>query len=43
MPNQVDGNIKEQRSKKLIELSNKNQKEYNNNYIGKNVEVLFEF
>ena len=42
MPNQVDGNIKEQRSKKLIELSNKNQKEYNNKYIGKTVEVLFE-
>lgn len=42
MPNQVDGNIKEERSKKLIELSNKNQKEYNERYIGENVEVLFE-
>ena len=42
MPNQVDGNIKEIRSKKLIELSNKNQKEYNESYIGKEVEVLFE-
>ena len=42
MPNQVDGNIKEARSKKLIELSNKNELEYNKKLIGKNVEVLFE-
>ena len=42
MPNQIDGKIKEERSKKLIELSNKNQKEYNKTYIGKQVEVLFE-
>lgn len=42
MPNQVDGNIKEARSKKLIELSNKNQLEYNENLVGQNVEVLFE-
>ena len=42
MSNQVDGNIKEARSKKLIELSNKNQLEYNKKLIGKNVEVLFE-
>ena len=42
MPNQVDGNIKEQRSKKLIDLSNKNKLEYNKKYIGKTVEVLFE-
>ena len=42
MPNQIDGNIKEARSKKLIELSNKNQLEYNENLIGQNVEVLFE-
>ena len=42
MPNQVDGNIKEQRSKKLLELSDKNEQEYNKNYIGKNVKVLFE-
>ncbi len=42
MENQVDGNIKEQRSKKLIELSDKNQFWYNKQYIGKNVEVLFE-
>lgn len=42
MPNQIPGNIKEQRSKKLIELSNQNEFEFLNNYIGKNVEVLFE-
>ena len=42
MPNQVDGNIKESRSKKLIELSNENQKHYNEELIGKKVEVLFE-
>ena len=29
MPNQIDGSIKEERSRKLIELSDKNEKEYN--------------
>ena len=42
MPNQVDGNIKEQRSQKLIKLSDQNQLWYNQKYIGKPVEVLFE-
>ena len=42
MPNQIDGNIKEERSRKLIELSDKNEMEYNKEYIGKGVEVLFE-
>ena len=42
MKGQVDGNIKEERSKKLIELSDKNQRYYNESYIGKNVEILFE-
>ena len=42
MPNQIDGNLKEERSKKLIELSNENELQYNKSYIGKNVEVLFE-
>lgn len=42
MENQIDGNIKEERSKKLIELSNQNELEYNKSYIGKNIEVLFE-
>ena len=41
MPNQINGDIKE-RSKKLIELSDRNEIEYNKSYIGKNVEVLFE-
>ena len=42
MPNQINGNIKEERSKKLIELSNKNELYYNNSYKNKEVEVLFE-
>ena len=42
MKHQIDGNIKEERSKKLIELSNKNQLEYHKKYIGKQVEVLWE-
>jgi len=42
MTNQIDGNIKEERSQKLIELSNKNERECNEKYIGKSVEVLFE-
>ena len=42
MPNQVDVNVKEKRSRKLIELSNENQKRYNEKLVGKEVEVLFE-
>ena len=42
MPNQIDGNIAEERSKKLIELSEKNMESYNEKYFGKEVEVLFE-
>ena len=42
MPNQIDGNKKEERSRRLIELSNKTEKAYNEQYIGKEVEVLFE-
>ena len=42
MPNQISGDIKEERSRKLIEVSDKNEIEYNKSYIGKNVEVLFE-
>lgn len=42
MPNQISGDMKEERSKKLIELSDRNEIEYNKSYIGKNVEVLFE-
>lgn len=42
MPNQVDSKIKEERSRKLIELSNENEKKFLEKYIGKEVEVLFE-
>ena len=42
MKDQVDEQVKEVRSKKLIELSNKNEEEFLNKYIGKEVEVLFE-
>jgi len=42
MPNQIDGNTKEMRSQKLIELSNKKQEEHNKKYIGQVVNVLFE-
>ena len=42
MENQIDGNIKEERSNKLIELSNKNEEEFLNKYKGKEVDVLFE-
>ena len=42
MPNQIDGSVKEQRSKELIELSDKNEEMYNSQYVGKTVEVLFE-
>jgi tRNA A37 methylthiotransferase MiaB len=42
MKNQVSPEKKEERSKKLIKLSDENEKEYLNSYIGKIVEVLFE-
>ncbi len=42
MPNQIDGNKKEQRSNRLLELSNKNEETYQKQYIGKQVEVLLE-
>ena len=42
MKNQIDGKVKEERSSKLIELSDNNQNEYNEEYIGKKVKVLFE-
>ena len=42
MPNQIKPEIQEERSKKLIELSDLNQKEYNKQYLGKTLEVLFE-
>lgn len=42
MPNQIDSKIKEERSRKLIELSNNNERKFLESYIGKEVEVLFE-
>ncbi len=42
MKRQINSETKDKRSQKLIKLSNKNQKEYHEKYIGKEVEVLFE-
>ncbi len=42
MSNQIDGKIKEERSQRLIKLSNKNEKEFLDKYIDKKVKVLFE-
>ncbi len=42
MKNQIAGSVKEQRSKKLIELSDKNEIEFLKKYIGKEIYVLFE-
>ena len=42
MSGQINGNKKEERSQKLIELSNQYEKEYNQNYVGKEVEILWE-
>ena len=42
MPNQIDGNKKEERSDKLIVLSNSTENKHNQSYIGKTVKVLFE-
>ena len=40
--NQIDSKIKDERSKILLELSDKNETEYNETYINKTVTVLFE-
>lgn len=42
MKDQITPEKKEERSNKLIELSNKNEIEFLRNYIGKELEVLFE-
>lgn len=42
MPNQIDGKIKENRSHRLIKLSNKNESDFLQNYINKKLVVLFE-
>ena len=42
MEGQIDGNKKEERSQKLIELSDENEKKYNESFVGKEVDILFE-
>lgn len=42
MQGQILPQIKEERSRKLIELSDKNEEEYNKKYVGNEVEVLWE-
>ena len=42
MPNQINGEVKEKRSRRLLDLSDKNEIEYLKKYIGKSVKVLFE-
>ncbi len=42
MKNQIDEEVKEKRSKILIDLSNKNEEKFLEENIGKEVEVLFE-
>ena len=42
MPNQISPEVQEQRSKKVIGLSNEMQKEIDEQYLNKKVEVLFE-
>ena len=42
MKKQISGDVKEIRSKKLLELSDRNENEYLDSYIGKKVRVLFE-
>ena len=42
MENQIPNNIKEMRSKRLIELSEENEKTFNSEYVGKDVVVLVE-
>ena len=42
MPNQIDGAVKDERSKVLLALSDENEEMYNSKYDGKTVEVLFE-
>lgn len=42
MLNQIDGNVKEARSNLLMQLSDKNEAEYQKQYIGEQVEVLLE-
>lgn len=42
LEDQVDGNVKEERSKKLIKLNEENEKIFMSNFLEKNMEVLYE-
>ena len=42
MDGHIDGNIKKDRARRLLEVSKKLEKEYANKFIGENLEVLFE-
>ena len=42
MPNQIDGKIKDERSKKLIELNDINEKAFTEKFIGREMDVLME-
>lgn len=42
MPNQIDGTVKDQRSKVLIELNNKNENEFAKSLVGRELDVLIE-
>ncbi len=42
MKNQISDDKKEERSKRLLELSDKNENQYLDEYLGKKVDVLFE-
>lgn len=42
MPFQVDGNLKEERSKALIELNHRNEVEFMEGFIGRTMSVLYE-
>lgn len=42
MPNQIDGTVKEQRSKRLIELNNRNEGDFSKSLLGREMDVLVE-
>ena len=42
MPNQLDGKVKDERSKKLIELNDINEKAFTEKFLGREMDVLME-
>ena len=42
MPNQIDGKVKDERSKKLIELNDINEKAFTEKFLGRQMDVLME-